>query len=148
MSSVAPGTEATNAILKAIADLSKDVREGSHAIREVSKRLDEHDVIIGEIRHAIHGSHPPPPNPNGKPAGSTPLVVLAQRGSAASFDVEELKGEVMAVRAELARQSSMMGIGMRGLEWAKSPTGRDSLIRLATLAGVIYAAFRAAMGHG
>ena len=126
-------TDATNAILEAIAGVSRDVRDLGH-------RIDDHDDEIRSLRRAIHGSKAPPLT------STTPLAVMARQGSQASFDVEELRGELLAVRTELGRQSSAMGIGKRGLDWLFSRNGANTIVRLATLAGAAYAALRAA-GH-
>ena len=119
-------TDATNAILQAIAGVAEDVRG-------LASRIDSHDDELRSLRRAIHGSKSPP---NGGP----PIAIMARQGSQASFDVEELRGELLAVRTELARQSSAMGLGKRGLSWLFSAEGGRSVVRLLTLAGAAYAA--------
>lgn len=140
-------------------DLANEILYAIHAVDRkvdaVTIRLDDHDEDFSEMRaelrdmrRTIHGtSKPPPPPANGVANGSSSLVSMATRGSAASFDVEELRGELLAVRAELAKQSNKMGIGKRGLAWLWSSEGKATIIRLATLAGVGYAAFQAAAGR-
>ncbi len=141
----------TNSILEAIAGVSAEVRE----LREV---MEDHELAIGALRRRVDGSRPP--------TGPEPAIaVMARQGSAASFDVEELRGELIAVhseqkaqraasdafaaavRTELKAQSSMMGIGKRGLAWLRSPEGRRTIISLATLGGAGYAAWKAGTGN-
>jgi len=125
-------TEAIDAILSAIAGVSQDVRG-------LGFRIDDHDDELRSLRRAIHGSKKPPDM-----NGTTPLAVMARQGSQASFDVEEIRGELLAVRSELAKQSNSMGIGKRGLGWLFSRSGANTVVRLATLAGAAYAALHAA----
>jgi hypothetical protein len=127
--------DATNAILTAIAGVAKDVRE-------LGDRIDDHDDELRSIRRALHGSKSPPTTTSDP---STPIAVMAQRGSAASFDVEELRGELLSMRTELARQSSAMGLGKRGAAWLASAEGRRSIVGLLTLAGAAYAALHASL---
>jgi len=126
-------TDAANAILEAIAGVSRDVRD-------LGARIDDHDDELRSLRRAIHGSKRPPDGGG----GTTPIADMARRGSQALFDVEELRGELLAVRSELKKQSSAMGIGKRGLDWLFSATGAKTIVRLATLAGAAYAALHAA----
>jgi len=125
-------TEARDAILSAIAGVSQDVRD-------LGSRIDDHDDELRSLRRAIHGSKKPPDM-----NGTTPLAVMARQGSQASFDVEEIRGELLAVRSELAKQSNSMGIGKRGLDWLFSKSGATAVVRLATLMGAAYAALHAA----
>jgi hypothetical protein len=124
-------TDATNAILDAIAGVAGDVRA-------LGDRIDDHDDELRSLRRALHGSKSPPNS-------GIPIAVMAERGSAASFDVEELRGELLAVRTELAKQSSAMGLGKRGAAWLASAEGRRSVVGLLTLAGAAYAALHAAL---
>ncbi len=119
-------TDAANAILEAIADLKGDV-QGVHS------RLDDHDEEISSLRRAIHGSKRPPKD-------GPPIAEMAKRGSSAAFDVEELRGELLAVRTELAKQSSAMGLGKRWIDFLFSAAGLRAVVRLATLVGAAYAA--------
>lgn len=132
--------EATNTILAAIADMRGEVRDFKH---DVTTRLDEHDQEFKSIRRAIHGTSNPPPG-DAMREKQPSIADMAKAGSIASGDVAELKGELLAVRAELAKQSFVMGIGRRGLDWVFSARGAKAVVQLATLAGVAYAAFRAA----
>ncbi len=125
--------DATNAILEAIAGVSQDVRD-------LGSRIDDHDDELRSLRRAIHGSKRPP---DMGVSPSIPIFEMAKRGSGAAFDVEELRGELLAVRSELARQSSAMGLGKRGLDWLISAAGAKTIVRLATLAGAAYAALHA-----
>lgn len=132
-------TDATNSILKAIAGVSAD-------IQILGQRVGDHDEELRSLRRAIHGSKAPPPvvAPDGTIV--IPIAEMARRGSVASFDVEELRNELIAVRSELLKQSRTMGIGKRGLDYVFSAAGGKTIVRLATLAGAAYAAFHAA-GH-
>ncbi len=104
---------------------------------KVDTLSDSHDELV----RRVDGSNPPAPLAN----GAEPLATKAERGSKASFDVEELKGELMAVRSELAKQSKAMGLDLgSGLAWLVSKDGRSMVIRLATLAGAAYAALHSA----
>ncbi len=58
---------------------------------------------------------------------------LAVQGSA-------VRESIADVRSELALQSKQAGIHLRGLKWLTSKDGRTSMVRLATLAGAVYAA--------
>jgi len=133
--------DATNAILLAIAGVSQDVRD-------LGSRIDDHDDELRSLRRAIHGSikAPPPVRVDGASAPPIPIIEMARRGSGAAFDVEELRGELLAVRSELKKQSNTMGIGKRGFDWLFSAAGGKTIVRLATLAGAAYAAYHAS-GH-
>ena len=65
--------------------------------------------------------------------------------------IDELRADMRASQdaaiRELRAQSKQMGIGVRGFRWLLSPKGREQVVRLATLAGAIYAAAHAAMQH-
>jgi hypothetical protein len=139
-------SEATNAILAAIASMAGEVRDFK---RDVTERLDEHDEEFRSMRRAIHGTSkaPPPNDEGGAMREKQPSIAdMAKAGSVASGDVAELKGQLIAVRAELAKQSKSMGIGRRGLDWLFSATGGKTIVRLLTLAGAAYAALHAS-GH-
>ena len=129
--------EATNEILAAL----KGFGDKLETLTGVVSNL-ETDVRL--IRRDIYGTSDPPPPGAGHSLSKPPIAVAAQRGSAASFDVAEVRGELLAVRAELERQSSAMGLGLRGVRWLAGPEGRATMVRLATLAGVVYAAFHVA----
>lgn len=136
-------TEATNAILAAI----KGVGDELHSFKtDVTQRLDDHDAEFRSMRRVIHGTSTPPPGTRERQPSIAEIAVNAEQGKIASGDVAELKGELLAVRAELARQSKSMGIGKRGLDWIFSPSGAKAIVQLATLAGAAYAAFHA-VGH-
>lgn len=132
--------ERTTAIRPTTADAILGALETlSRKFDRVSSAVEALELDVKTLRKDVYGTSTPPP-----PAGGAPIAVAARQGSAASLDVEELRGELLAVRAELARQSSAMGLGLRGLRWVTGPEGRATVIRLATLAGVAYAAFHAA----
>ena len=137
--------EATNAILAAIADMRGEFRDFK---TDVITRLDEHDQEFASMRRAIHGtSKPPPPQDGSGVREKMPSISeMAKQGSIASGDVAELQGEVLALRADVAKLTKGMGIGKRWLDWILSVQGLKLAARLATMAGAIYAAFRAA-GH-
>ena len=128
--------ETADSILKAIDIVGKDVSL-------IKAMVSQHDDDIKDLKKIIHGTSNPPP----AVGGSIPIVTMAKRGSEASFELEEIRGQIMAVKAELISQSSVMGIGKKGLDWIKSNEGRNTMVRIATLLGVMYAAFKAALMH-
>lgn len=130
-------TEGTSAELSR--DLANTILE---AIKSVDDKVSALSAVVtghGEeiviLRRAVHGSDPPPGD------GALPI---ARQASEASLDVASLRTELADVRAELAKQSSAMGIGVRGLKWLASKDGRTTVLRVATAFGSTYAALHAA----
>ncbi len=129
---VAPAT--LDAILVAIAAIGNDVR----GLREDYDSLaHSHETL----RRKVEGSEPPdaPASPN----GAEPIAKQAARGSSASFDLEELKGEFLAVRTELKRQSSAMGLSGL-LDWFASAGASAKVARIVGTLVAVYAALHAA----
>lgn len=111
-----------NEILAAIGKIGVEVRDLTGAFD--AHKLQTADQIRA-IRERVDGSLPPAP----LAPGASPVSLAA---------------EVRAIRAELADQSAAMGLGQRGIEWLFSKDGRKAMVRLATLAGAMYAALHAA----
>lgn len=120
---------------------------------------------FGVLWRKVNGSTPPPPGgtPSAPPeeAGAVPLADLAEEahrlGSAASLDLASLEGAVIAgfseeararkelreeIMTELQKQSTALGIGVRGLfAFLRTREGRSFVAALATvvaaLAGIL-----------
>jgi hypothetical protein len=129
--STPPAPATIDTVLEAIHSLAGDVRS-------MDGKLEELRGAHEDLKRRVDGSDPPA-------NGGEPIAKQARRGSQASFDVEEVRGELIAVRAELANQSRAMGLGLGSFtRWLMSKDGRTTIVRLATLAGVAYAAFHTA----
>ena len=121
---------------------STDAQEATgRAITDLGKRVERIEKHVG-----LGPSDPPPP------------VKLSRIASQSSLDVEALQTKVDALDkkidakheetiGELAKQSSAMGIGIKGLKWLTSAEGRAVALRLATLAAAAYVAFQT-YAHG
>lgn len=129
--------EATDAILSALGVFGGKLDRLTATVANL-------EVDVRRIHRDVYGTSDPPPPGDGPSVSRPPIAIAARQGSAASFDVAEVRGELLAVRAELARQSSAMGLGLRGLRWLTGPEGRAVALRLATLAGIAYTAFHVA----
>lgn len=128
--SVAPKKPVT---LELLLEAVHDVRDDVESVRT---DFDGLRADFAALKKRVDGSNPPGPN-------GEPVAVQAARGSKASFDVEEIRGELMAVRAELGKQSTAMGLTQQGFAWLWSKDGRTAMVRLGTLAGSAYAALHA-----
>ncbi len=91
-------------------------------------------------------------NNNSQRAQASSQVDLEHEGkiSANITRTEKLENAVHETRAlaeaaakTLQEQSDYMGVGVRGIKWLVSKEGRNSVMRLATLAGVVYATLKA-----
>ncbi len=146
--SVFPGA---NAILDALAGIKTDLRVLGETFdthkRETEAKFDGVATTVGQIVEYVNGSLPPPAGmPPGD--GSTPIVIEPLRVTVprAAKVAEQARTEVAALalqlgemRTELGKQSSLMGIGKKGIEWALSSEGRKQLAMLALMAyGVLH----------
>lgn len=148
-----------NALIEGVENLRKEVASLNrsfdlHRVEDVkttakleslSVQVEEQGSTLKEVVRTVNGSKGPPPLP-----GSEPLTIsvprAAAKASTAMGDVAEVKGELLAVRAELARQSQALGIGPKRIEWLPSKAVIASAVRWATLIGAVYAALHQAMG--
>jgi hypothetical protein len=98
---------------------------------------------LNELRKLTFGSKPPPPAPIARMASQAD-----DRSHTTALDLAALEGRMIQgfaeVGGELRRQSTAMGLGLRGLAWLRTERGRETVVRLASLAGVAYVAFRSA----
>lgn len=110
------------------------ILESVHDVRDEMRLFrDDYDAF----KKRVDGSNPPGAN-------GESLAKQAARGSSASFDLEELRGEFLAVRTELKAQSSAMGLS-GVLEWFASPNATAKVLRIV---GVFTAAYAAAHAAG
>lgn len=133
------------------------------------------DERFTKIEKAVFGdSGRPPPNPDDPNAPSPPLDLLAfqsrelakqadTRASNAAQDVAALEGRMIAgfaavkaemkdnsnrldrANTELLKQSKAMGIGVRGVRWAATSEGRQTLISIAVTIALAWAAARGSL---
>ncbi len=135
--------------------VSREVREHAETDAkqhgEIVRSLLELRMDVSTLWRRVRGSVPPP-SQLAAPAAfagqvkaelETPVETQIQKLTSRFDDLDAWRAQVTA---ELKKQSTMMGIGATGLAWLKSAEGRNTIIRLATLAGAAYAAFHAAMG--
>lgn len=105
--------------------------------RRMNDLLEQHDVIIKTLQDI--------------PARSARLSDVARlRQSVHDGDgtnqeqnnrLDALEAKIDDSHKQLLIQSNWMGIGRKGIDWATGAEGQKKLIALATLAGVLYAAF-------
>lgn len=157
-------TQAFATLSHQLADVGRDARRAVELSQESAheSRLAAHEAraafeVARDTAHRVErleaqvfGSTPPaPPNASAKPPIAPPRIV--KRVSETEMGLDKVHGMVLAIDGrcgriedELAAQSRVMGVGLKGLKWATSPAGRLALVRLATLVGALYAAFHAA----
>jgi hypothetical protein len=123
-----------------IANVGADARESVNVSKEAlataqraERAANEAKDLVKGVERSAFGGPVPPAALN----GSASLVRRAQESEA---DTDELKGQVLAmsgqiakVSEELAKQSKAMGIGDGFFRFARSPAGRDLVIRVVTL---------------
>lgn len=119
-----------------MADIGRDAKAAAELARETAHKVER-------LEGAVFGSKPPPPL---KPEmnGTRPSVV--GRVSNAEGDVAELTGRVLAVEAELKKQSAAMGIDRESgfVAWLRKADTKD-VIRIVTLIAAIVASVIGAM---
>lgn len=142
-----------DAILAAIADLKGDVSKLASGLeahkRETAETFAGMADTVEQIVTYVNGASFPPggaaPPSDGTAAPVEPLRVTVPKATKmaeqARADVAALALKVDAARLELDKQSSLMGIGKRGLEWALSAEGRKQLAILSlAIYGVLHTA--------
>jgi len=158
----AAAREATTAVRNvqvALTNLQETTDRNSRDVATIAAGLKDAIAKADRIERNTFGSDMPPASTSTPP---TPLDEVAARAndtaSRAHLEVAALEGRMIAgfasaeqkqveIAAELAKQSSAMGLGKRGLAWAVSKEGASMVIRIATLLGVAYGAFRLAVAH-
>jgi len=114
----------------------------------VSQAILRRDFLV--LWHAVYGADisPPAPPPPGVDPSTEPIpmmsrpplgVVALARSSETTGDLAELKGQVLAIRTELAQQSTAMGVGKRGLDYLLSRAGQRSILRVVGSVGAVVA---------
>ncbi len=131
--------EAIGKVAASVQSLDGEVRRLGGAFVELGGQVDSLAKGQEHLRQRIDGSKPPPPDGDATPlALAVPAAGRAARSAAG--DVAELRGQLLAVRAELKTQSTAMGLGPRRLQWLPSKRTTAIAVRWATLAGAVYAA--------
>lgn len=106
-------------------------RETQATVRSLDSRIGlvEGNVVV--LQRHVFGSKPPP---------APPVRPMAHSVTEHDGDIAEVKGELLAVRAELAAQSEKMGIGATRFWAFVHNTKVQDVAKLATLAAALYAA--------
>lgn len=117
-----------NSDLRANTALTAELNSAVHQVAADQKQL-RGEVKV--LQRAVFGSEPPPP----PPARAMVHSVTEHDG-----DIAEVKGELMAVRAELEVQSKKMGITANRFWAFVHNTKVQDVAKLATLAAALYAA--------
>jgi hypothetical protein len=126
-----------SAQLSGVADDSRAAADNSREALAVSRRVEGRvGVVEGQIvvlnRH-VFGSKPPP---------APPMRPIAHSIGEHDGDIAEVKGELLAVRAELAEQSKKMGIGATKVWAFVHSTKVQDVAKLATLVAAAIAAWK------
>jgi hypothetical protein len=107
--------------------------------RGVADVRSEQREIRGEVKvlqKAVFGSEPPPA-PAARP--------MAHSINEHDGEIAEVKGELIAVRSELAKQSKTMGVDKTGFwGWVRGATVQDAM-KLGTMLAAVIAAIAAAL---
>jgi len=150
-SSARDATNAVRTVQAALTGLQAATEKNTIDVATIAAGLKDAMTRTERIERHAFGSEPPSAS-----IPATPLDELAARAdtaaSRATLEVAALEGRVIAgfaqaeakqseIAAELAKQSSAMGIGKRGLAWLVSREGISTAIKLATLAGVAWGTF-------
>ena len=118
--------EALSSINGSIADLRTDM----------NARHDKTTQDVLDLRRDVFGSSTPP--------GANGAAPVAKQASSAALEVAAHAARLVSIETELQKQSKAMGIGIQGLRWAVTKDGRDTLVRFASLVGVLYITLKAA----
>ena len=159
----AAAREATEAA-KDATSAAKVATEGLNEVRniainnhaDISKRLGALNRNFGVLWRRVHGSEPPAPDPNLAPVelsvsdAPPPLDEMVEqaheKASSTSLELAALEGRMIAgfsaMGSELRKQSSAMGLGVRGFQWVGTRDGARTVLAVITLFGAIYAAVR------
>jgi hypothetical protein len=121
--------------LASVEDNSRAAADNSREALSSSRRVEGRVAVVeGQIvvlnRH-VFGSKPPPP---------PPVRPMTHSVSEHDGDIAEVKGELLAVRAELAEQSKQMGLTASKFWGVVHNTKVQDIAKLATLAAALYAA--------
>lgn len=139
-------TKAFASLSAQIAEVGRDAKAAVDLTRASDRLNRDTAARVVRLEKQVFGSDPPP---RGTDAATAPRIVA--RVSDAEIGLDKVHGMVLAIdgrceriESELQKQSTVMGIGRKGLKWLWSPAGGRAIVRLATLAGAVYAALHSA----
>lgn len=113
--------------------VASDARAAASTSRETAATVRKLDGRVGVLERHVFGSEPPP---------SPPLRPMSESVSEQAGDIAELSGQLIAVKAEIDKQSKKMAIDATGLWALVHNTKVQDVVKLATLAAAAYAAFK------
>lgn len=127
-----------------ISTVNTDLRANTALTAELTRsvadvRTEQKDQAgrIGVIEKHVFGSDPPPP----------PTRPMSESLTEQGGELAEVKGQLLAVQSELAKQSKKMGIDVQGFWAIIHSTKLQDVAKLATLLAAAYVAFWAFV-HG
>lgn len=128
-----------------ISVVATDLRANTSLTADLSRKVSdvaaEQQQIRGEVKvlqKAVFGSDPPP---------APPMRPMAESIGDHDGEIAEVKGELIAVRSELQKQSKKMNIDVKGFWAFVHDTKVQDVAKLATLLATAYLAFWALV-HG
>lgn len=166
--------EALATISGSIADMRTETRAEITKIRDEVIELKR--VVFGSNPPPAGPGTPAMPAPTIEPLPHVAERAKAaeKRASSAEIDVDAVKAQVLVheanmhkaiadavakevpkavavamapVKAELTQQSRAMGLGLKGIDWLTSPTGKRAIVSLATAAALGYLTFKTAVAE-
>ncbi len=120
-------------LMSSMEGVASDARAAASTSRETASVVRKLDGRVTVLEKHVFGSDPPPP---------PPARPMAESIGEHDGDIAEVRGELIAVRAELEKQSSKMNIDAKGFWAFVHNTKLQDVAKLVTLLAAAVAAWK------